>query len=131
MSTTEKSLFWGILLETRKAKDITQYRLAKLTGLSERHLNYIERGVREPRLITIIRLAVAMDMLPGELVNAYAARLRQVAADELEGAPGVGAELKSVPDPALEQDTLKPAHGAKHPYACDHNTSATHAALAA
>lgn len=77
MSTTEKSLFGEILLEARKAKNITQYRLSKLTGLSERHLNYIERGVREPRLVTIIRLAEALEMSPGELVNAYAVRVRQ------------------------------------------------------
>lgn len=77
MSTTQKSLFGEILLEIRKAKNITQYRLSKLTGLSERHLNYIERGVREPRLITLIRLADALEMSPGELVNAFAVRLRQ------------------------------------------------------
>lgn len=109
MSTTEKSLFGDILLETRKSKDITQYRLAKLTGLSERHLNYIERGVREPRLITIIRLAEAMDMLPGELVNAYAVRLRQVAADVSDCASGIGAELQQESDPTPKQDTPKPA----------------------
>lgn len=48
---------------------ISQYQLAKISGISEEYLNKLENGKREPRAAMIIRLGRAMGIAPGELIN--------------------------------------------------------------
>lgn len=55
------------LREVREQYNISLRELAKLTGVSKSHLNYIERGEREPSLSTIIRIAVALNIDEKEL----------------------------------------------------------------
>lgn len=50
------------LKEVRERYNISLRELAKLTGISKSHLNYIEKGEREPSLSTIIRIAVALNI---------------------------------------------------------------------
>lgn len=64
--------FGKVLVETRRALGITQYQLAKLSGVNERYLNYLEHGVKEPRLSMIIKLARAMGISAGTMVDAVA-----------------------------------------------------------
>lgn len=74
MEKSEKSLspFGKILVETRKSLGIIQYQLAKLSGVNERYLNYLEHGAKEPRLSMIIKLARAMGISAGTMVDAVA-----------------------------------------------------------
>ena len=46
---------------------MTLKRLSEITGISEAHLSYVERGEREPSLSTIIRIAVALNIDEKEL----------------------------------------------------------------
>lgn len=55
------------LREVRERYNISLRELAKLTRISKSHLNYIEKGEREPSLSTIIRIAVALNIDEKEL----------------------------------------------------------------
>lgn len=61
--------FGQVLVNTRKNLGISQYRLAKLSGISERYLNFLEHGTVEPRVTMVIRLGEALGVAPGDLVN--------------------------------------------------------------
>lgn len=53
----------------RKAKGWTQEDLAYESGLASVQVSRIERGVREIRLTTLVRLLVALDAPPDLLLN--------------------------------------------------------------
>lgn len=67
--------FGPVLVEMRTRLGVSQYELARRSGLSERHLNYLEHGKREPRPSTIILIARALGIRPGLLLDAMAERL--------------------------------------------------------
>lgn len=50
------------LKEVREKYNISIRDLARITGISKSHLNYIERGEKEPSLSIIIRIAVALNI---------------------------------------------------------------------
>lgn len=56
-----------LLKHIRKERNMTLKRLSEITGISEAHLSYVERGEREPSLSTIIRIAVALNIDEKEL----------------------------------------------------------------
>jgi transcriptional regulator with XRE-family HTH domain len=47
--------------------DLSQRELAARAGIGEKHLGEIERGLRDPRLSTLIRLLDALELYPDEL----------------------------------------------------------------
>ena len=53
----------------RKAKGWTQEDLAHESGLATVQVSRIERGVREIRLTTLVRLLVALDITPNRLLD--------------------------------------------------------------
>jgi transcriptional regulator with XRE-family HTH domain len=53
----------------RKARGWTQEDLAHETGLASVQVSRIERGVREIRLTTLLRLVVALDISPELLLD--------------------------------------------------------------
>lgn len=55
------------LKEVREKYNISIRELAKITGISKSHLNYIEKGEKEPSLSIIIRIAVALNIDEREL----------------------------------------------------------------
>ena len=61
--------FGKALVRVRTRLGISQYQLAKISGISEEYLNKLENGKREPRAAMIIRLGRAMGIAPGELIN--------------------------------------------------------------
>ena len=56
-----------LLKHIRKERNMTLKRLSEITGISEAHLSYVERGEREPSLSTLIRIAVALNIDEKEL----------------------------------------------------------------
>ena len=50
------------LKEIRESKKMSLVELAKKTGISKSHLNYIERGEKEPSLSMVVRIAVALNI---------------------------------------------------------------------
>ncbi|MBQ6554653.1 MAG: helix-turn-helix transcriptional regulator [Firmicutes bacterium] len=54
--------FIKALIDSRKAKNLTQKELAEKTGINQADISKIERGNANPSLKTIRRIADAMDM---------------------------------------------------------------------
>ena len=55
------------LKELRKQKNITLSELAKMTGISKSHLNYIENGIKEPTISVLVLIAKALNVKIDEL----------------------------------------------------------------
>lgn len=55
------------LKEIREQKNLSLGDLAQKTGISKSHLNYIEKGEKEPSLSMIIRIAIALNIDEKEL----------------------------------------------------------------
>lgn len=50
------------MIEAREAKELTQQELSKRTGISQADISKIERGVRNPSINLLKRIAEGMDM---------------------------------------------------------------------
>lgn len=57
------------IADARQSKGITQEVLSGLSDIGRTHLSAIERGQRKPTLETLWRIAYALDMSPGALVE--------------------------------------------------------------
>jgi transcriptional regulator with XRE-family HTH domain len=57
------------LRDLRAAHGVSQDELARRTGIHPTAIGRFERGDREPRLSSILRLARGLGVEPGELVN--------------------------------------------------------------
>jgi transcriptional regulator with XRE-family HTH domain len=55
------------LRKRRRMLELSQRELAARAGIGEKHLGEIERGLRDPRLSTLIRLLDALDLPRDEL----------------------------------------------------------------
>jgi len=63
--TSEKEEIFGkILQEERKAKNVSQEKLAKLTGLDRTFISLIENGKRNLSFTTILKICSALAMEP-------------------------------------------------------------------
>lgn len=62
----------------RKAKGWTQEELAHESGLAPVQVSRIERGVREIRLTTLVRLLAALDASPDLLLDGLLSRRPQL-----------------------------------------------------
>jgi len=56
--------FAANLRDIRRGRGLSQAKLAQLTGLHRTEISLLERGGREPRLGTILKLAGALDAAP-------------------------------------------------------------------
>jgi transcriptional regulator with XRE-family HTH domain len=60
--------FGDLLRKARLDRGLSQHALAATAELHHTHISLLERGQREPTLDTLVRLARALDITPGELV---------------------------------------------------------------
>ena len=67
----QEEIFGKIIQQERKAKKISQDKLAKLTGLDRTFISLIENGKRSPTLSTILKISSALDIAPSELFSIY------------------------------------------------------------
>lgn len=51
-----------LLKQVRLKKGYSLEELAKLTGISSSHLNYIERNEKEPSISMLLRIAIALNV---------------------------------------------------------------------
>jgi len=66
----KEEIFGKILQEERKAKKVSQEKLAKLTGLDRTFISLIENGKRSPTFSTILKICSALEMIyPAFLIN--------------------------------------------------------------
>jgi transcriptional regulator with XRE-family HTH domain len=61
--------FGARLSARRRAKGISQAELAEIVDLSANYISLLERGQKLPTIDTLLRLAKAVDAIPGELLG--------------------------------------------------------------
>jgi transcriptional regulator with XRE-family HTH domain len=66
---TASAAFGQRLRDLRAQHGLSQDDLSRATNVHPTAIGRFERGAREPRLTTILRLARGFDLPPGELVN--------------------------------------------------------------
>jgi HTH-type transcriptional regulator/antitoxin HipB len=59
------------LRERREELGLTQKGVAELAGIPHTHVSSIERGLMLPNLLTVIRLALALDCKVSALTSAF------------------------------------------------------------
>lgn len=65
-------IFFGrTLRRARRARDMSQETLAREAGVGAKHVSELERGNKNPRLDTFVRLAGALGMTATELMARY------------------------------------------------------------
>lgn len=69
MLTDPRALFGLRLAEIRKAKGLSQERLALESGLARSYLGGVERGQRNIALLNIYRLAETLGVAPAQLLE--------------------------------------------------------------
>jgi transcriptional regulator with XRE-family HTH domain len=67
----EEEIFGKILQEERKAKKISQEKLAKLAGLDRTFISLIENGKRSPTFSTILKICSVLEITPSDLFSIY------------------------------------------------------------
>ena len=74
------SVFGGYLFELRKKFELSQERLADQAGLDRNYIGQIERGVKEPCLASIVRIALGFGMSPSDMLKGFddAAAMKRV-----------------------------------------------------
>jgi len=69
VTPTKEEILGKILQEERKAKKISQEKLAKLTGPGRTFISLIENGKRNPTFTTILKICSALGLEPSELFS--------------------------------------------------------------
>jgi transcriptional regulator with XRE-family HTH domain len=57
-----------MIRERREAAGLNQRELARRTGLTPEYLNAVERGGRRPGVVTLVRIARALDVTIDDLI---------------------------------------------------------------
>jgi transcriptional regulator with XRE-family HTH domain len=60
--------FAANLRASRSRRELTQEQLAHASGVTSGEISRMERGVREPRITTLVRLADALEVPPADLL---------------------------------------------------------------
>jgi transcriptional regulator with XRE-family HTH domain len=69
--TSAGTLFGERLRELRNKRRMTQVMLAERTGIPQNHVSSIERGTKVPNLLTLIRIAHALECKVSALVTVF------------------------------------------------------------
>jgi transcriptional regulator with XRE-family HTH domain len=59
------------LRKARRERDLSQEAVGQLAGMHANHVGTIERGAKDPRATTLLRLCEALDISPAELFAGY------------------------------------------------------------
>ena len=62
-------VFAKILRELRKEKSLSQEKLAEQCDLHDRYISFLERGLRQPSITTIFKIANALEIPPSEIIK--------------------------------------------------------------
>lgn len=62
-------IFGNILREIRTERKISQEKLAEYCGLDKTFISLLERGLRQPTITTIFKIAKALDISPSDLIR--------------------------------------------------------------
>ena len=62
-------VFGKVLRELREAKQLSQEKLAEYCELDRTYISLLERGLRQPTITTIFKLAKALNITPSQLIE--------------------------------------------------------------
>jgi transcriptional regulator with XRE-family HTH domain len=62
-------VFGLVLRDLRKERGLSQEALALDAGIQRNYVSLIERGINQPTITTIFKLAIALQVRPSELVS--------------------------------------------------------------
>lgn len=68
-----------ILRHEREKRGLSMNRVAERAGLSQQMVSYVERGMRNPTLETLLRIAAAMEINLAEVLGQAMKEVRRVA----------------------------------------------------
>ena len=68
-------VFGKVLRELREANHISQEKLAEYCELDRTYISLLERGLRQPTITTIFKLAKALNTSPSMLIEIVEGRL--------------------------------------------------------
>jgi DNA-binding XRE family transcriptional regulator len=79
MTVTRRNnkLFGEVLRSHRLEKQLTQEQLSERVDVIRAFISALENGTRQPSLAMILRLAKALEIKPGKLVDAVAEKMEQ------------------------------------------------------
>jgi transcriptional regulator with XRE-family HTH domain len=63
------SVFGKVLRELREGENLSQEKLAEYCDLDRTYISMLERGLRQPTITTIFKIADALNISPSELVK--------------------------------------------------------------
>lgn len=63
------SVFGKVLRKLREGKKLSQEKLAEYCDLDRTYISMLERGLRQPTITTLFKIADALDISPSELVR--------------------------------------------------------------
>jgi transcriptional regulator with XRE-family HTH domain len=69
--TPAGELFGQRMRDMRQKRGLTQAELSARSGFAQARISELERGARMPNLVTILRLAVALECKVTDLVGAF------------------------------------------------------------
>jgi transcriptional regulator with XRE-family HTH domain len=69
---TPQQRFGANLRRARESAGFTQERLRDTSGVHMTEISRLESGQKDPRLSTIVRLAIGLDLPPGDLLAGVA-----------------------------------------------------------
>jgi transcriptional regulator with XRE-family HTH domain len=69
MAPPEVARLAGNAARLRHKKQLSQSQVAHRSGIHVTEVSRIERGLRDPRLSTLVRLARALQVKPGQLLD--------------------------------------------------------------
>jgi len=75
---TVRERFAANLRRLRRRSGLSQEELGRLAGLHRTQIGLLERGARMPRIDTLVKLAVALDCDPADLIAGIEWRPAQV-----------------------------------------------------
>jgi len=70
-TTAAGELFGARLREVRLKRGLSQQELAERVGIPQPHVSAMESGVKFPNLLTVLRLAVALECKVTDLVRVF------------------------------------------------------------
>ena len=59
----------GLIRKERERRGMSKYALAERSGLSEQMIGYVERGMRNPSLETVVRMAAGLEIDLSQIVK--------------------------------------------------------------
>jgi transcriptional regulator with XRE-family HTH domain len=63
------SVFGKVLRKLREGKKLSQEKLAEYCDLDRTYISLLERGLRQPTITTLFKIAEALEMKPSEIIK--------------------------------------------------------------